>query len=74
MTDINIKKERRRGMRKMLLIIIVVVLTCCDVKVADVRVWRSPFGQLADALHKLHGGEAHDGNRTNREVVPGGGH
>ena len=63
--DINIKKERRRGMRKMLVIIIAVFLTCCDVNVADVTVWRSPVGQLADALHKLHGGEPHDGNRTN---------
>jgi len=63
--DINIKKERRRGMRKMLLIIIALFLTCCDVKVANVTVWRSPVGQIADALHKLHGGEPHDGNRTN---------
>lgn len=46
----------------------------CDVKVADVKVWRSPIGQLADALHKLHGGEPHDGNRTNREATPDGGY
>jgi hypothetical protein len=65
MTSIDIKKERRRGMRKMLLIIIALTFTCCDVHIANVRVWYSPMGQLADALHKLHGGEPHDGNRTN---------
>lgn len=62
--NIKIKKERRRGMRNMLLILIALFFTCCDVKVADVTLWRSPFGQIADALHKLHGGEPHDGNRT----------
>jgi hypothetical protein len=50
--DINIKKERRRGMLKMLLIIIAVTFTCCDVHIADVRVWYSPVSQFDDYLRE----------------------
>jgi hypothetical protein len=52
MTDVDIKKERRRGMRKMLLIIIALTFTCCDVHIAGVRVWHSPAGQFADFLRE----------------------
>jgi hypothetical protein len=50
--DINIKKERRRGMRKMLLIIIALTFTCCDIRIADVRVWYSPVSQFDDYLRE----------------------
>src|SRR5262245_57292873 len=50
MTGIDIKKERRRGMREMLLIIIALTFTCCDVHIADVRVWYSPVSQFDDYL------------------------
>jgi hypothetical protein len=65
MTDIDIKKERRRGMRKMLLIIIALTFTCCDVHIADVRVWHSPVGQLADYLRERR-------EKERREAVEAG--
>src|SRR6266511_1717720 len=52
MTGIDIKKERRRGMLKMLLIIIAVTFTCCEVHIADVRVWYSPVSQFDDYLRE----------------------
>src|SRR5262245_52077953 len=50
MTDINIKKERRRGMRKMLWIILALFFGCCDIHIANVRVWYSPVSQVDDYL------------------------
>jgi hypothetical protein len=52
MTDINIKRERRRGMRKMLWIILALVFGCCDIRIADVRVWYSPVSQFDDYLRE----------------------
>jgi hypothetical protein len=65
MTDIDIKKERRRGMRKMLLIIIALTFTCCDIRVADVRVWYSPVSQFDDYLRERR-------EKAQREAVEAG--
>jgi hypothetical protein len=52
MTDINIKKERRRGMRRMLFIMLICGFLACDVNICDRTVYRSPLGQLADYLRE----------------------
>jgi len=52
-------------MRNMLLIIIALVFTCCDIRIADVRVWYSPVGQLADYLRERR-------EKEQREAVEAG--
>jgi len=52
-------------MRRMLFIIIVLTFTCCDVHIADVRVWYSPVSQFDDYLRERQ-------EKAQREAVEAG--
>ena len=39
-------------MRRMLFIIIALTFTCCDIRIANVRVWYSPVSQFDDYLRE----------------------